>query len=84
MLDQYLNAFDANAVREMLARHRKLLIRVPLVALALGALVFLFAPRTYRSESRIFLRLGLDEIELGREKRRLGDDRSFPQAAPFD
>jgi uncharacterized protein involved in exopolysaccharide biosynthesis len=64
MLDRYLNAFDANAVREILARHRKLIIRVPLVALALGTLVFLFAPRTYRSESRIFLRLGRESVGL--------------------
>jgi uncharacterized protein involved in exopolysaccharide biosynthesis len=64
MLDRYLNAFDANAVREILARHRKLIIRAPLVALALGTLVFLFAPRTYRSESRIFLRLGRESVGL--------------------
>src|SRR6476661_8344378 len=64
MLDQYLKAFNANGVREILAQHRKLLIRVPLVALALGTLVFLFAPRTYRSESRIFLRLGRESVGL--------------------
>jgi uncharacterized protein involved in exopolysaccharide biosynthesis len=62
MLDQYLNAFDAQAFRELLKRHKKLLIRVPLIALALGALVFLFAPRTYRSEARIFLRLGRETV----------------------
>src|SRR5690348_1524431 len=64
MLDQYLNAFDAQAVRDMIARHRKLIIRVPLIALALGAAVYLFAPRTYRSESRIFLRLGRESVGL--------------------
>jgi polysaccharide biosynthesis protein PslE len=64
MSDRYLNAFDVHAVREMLTRHKKVLVRMPLIALALGALVFLFAPRTYRSESRIFLRLGRESVGL--------------------
>jgi uncharacterized protein involved in exopolysaccharide biosynthesis len=48
----------------MFSRHKKILVGAPLVALALGTLVFLFAPRTYRSESRIFLRLGRESVGL--------------------
>lgn len=57
-------SFDPRAIREMMRRHKKILIRGPLVALALGAIVFLFAPRTYRSEARIFLRLGRESVGL--------------------
>ena len=56
--------FDARLLREMIVRHKKILVRGPLIALALGAIVYLFAPRTYRSEARIFLRLGRESVGL--------------------
>jgi uncharacterized protein involved in exopolysaccharide biosynthesis len=64
MTERYPIAFNVHAIREMLSRHKKVLVGAPLVALALGTLVFLFAPRTYRSESRIFLRLGRESVGL--------------------
>jgi uncharacterized protein involved in exopolysaccharide biosynthesis len=48
----------------MCVRNQKLLIRAPLIALAIGAVVYLFAPRTYRSEAKIFLRLGRESVGL--------------------
>jgi uncharacterized protein involved in exopolysaccharide biosynthesis len=48
----------------MSIRNKTLLIRAPLIALAIGAVVYLFAPRTYRSEARIFLRLGRESVGL--------------------
>src|SRR6476469_7579233 len=64
MTERYPTAFNMQAIRDMLSRHKKILIRAPLIALALGAAVYLFAPRTYRSESRIFLRLGRESVGL--------------------
>jgi uncharacterized protein involved in exopolysaccharide biosynthesis len=64
MSDDLSTPFDPRAVREIIHRNKKLLIAGPLVAVALGALVFLFAPRTYRSEARIFLRLGRESLAV--------------------
>src|SRR5215475_7551840 len=64
MPDRSFLPMDIRTLREMFVRHKKLIIRVPLIALALGAVVYLFAPRTYRSESRIFLRLGRESVGL--------------------
>jgi uncharacterized protein involved in exopolysaccharide biosynthesis len=64
MADLQRIAIDTRALREMIVRHKKTLVRGPLIGLALGAIVFLFAPRTYRSEARIFLRLGRESIGL--------------------
>jgi uncharacterized protein involved in exopolysaccharide biosynthesis len=64
MSDQKLSMFDPHVLREIILRNKTVLVRGPLIALALGALVFLFAPRTYRSESRIFLRLGRESVGL--------------------
>ncbi len=64
MSHQPQSMFDPHAIREMIVRHKTILIRGPLIALALGALVYVFAPRTYRSESRIFLRLGRESVGL--------------------
>ncbi|HEX5471925.1 MAG TPA: hypothetical protein VFW73_08560, partial [Lacipirellulaceae bacterium] len=55
---------DARVVRDLIAQNKTILIRGPLIALVLGALVYIFAPRTYRSEARIFLRLGRESVGL--------------------
>src|SRR5205823_100631 len=47
-----------------IARHKRIVIWGPLGAVLLGSLVFLFAPRTYRSEARIFLRVGRESVGL--------------------
>jgi uncharacterized protein involved in exopolysaccharide biosynthesis len=45
-------------------RHKGKIVFVPLATLALGVLVFLYAPRTYRSEARLFLRVGRESVGL--------------------
>src|SRR5215475_4950057 len=64
MPDRSFLPMDIRTLREMFVRNRKLLIRAPLIALAIGAVVYLFAPRTYRSEAKIFLRLGRESVGL--------------------
>src|SRR3954469_20065641 len=64
MSDRQFPSIDARAVRELIMRHKKILVRAPLIAILLGGLVFVFAPRTYRSEARIFLRLGRESVGL--------------------
>lgn len=64
MPDQTFLPTDIRTLREICVRNKKLLIRAPLIALAIGAVVYLFAPRTYRSEARIFLRLGRESVGL--------------------
>jgi polysaccharide biosynthesis protein PslE len=51
-------------ILEMLFRHKKKLILFPCAVLALAALVMLFAPRTYRSEAKLFLQLGRASVGL--------------------
>ncbi len=50
------------SIGEVLFRNKKKIIVFPLLALALGAAVFVYCPRTYRSESQIFLRVGRESI----------------------
>src|SRR5215475_9351413 len=64
MADRSFLPRDIRTLREMCIRNQKLLIRAPLIALAIGAAVYLFAPRTYRSEAKIFLRLGRESVGL--------------------
>jgi uncharacterized protein involved in exopolysaccharide biosynthesis len=45
-------------------RHKKTIVVVPLVFLALGAMFFVFCPRTYRSEARLFLRVGRETVGI--------------------
>lgn len=64
MSEWHLSNVNLHMIREIAARNKKILIRVPICALILGAIVLLFAPRTYRSEARIFLRLGRESVGL--------------------
>jgi uncharacterized protein involved in exopolysaccharide biosynthesis len=51
-------------VLDVVLRHKKTIILCPLISLAFGALFFLFCPRTYRSESRLFLRIGRETVGI--------------------
>src|SRR5215813_3312145 len=64
MSDRPLPTIDLRSLGEICVRHKRLLIWTPLCALALGVFVFLFAPRTYRSEARVFLRIGRESVGL--------------------
>ncbi len=45
-------------------RHKKKVLAVVLATLALGALIVLYAPRTYRSEAKLFLQVGRESVKL--------------------
>jgi uncharacterized protein involved in exopolysaccharide biosynthesis len=48
----------------ILLRHKKKAIGCPLLALAVGAIVLMYFPRTYRSQAQVFLRLGRESVGL--------------------
>jgi uncharacterized protein involved in exopolysaccharide biosynthesis len=48
----------------MFKRHRKAIILWPLGCLIAGALFFIFCPRTYQSEARLFLRVGRESVGI--------------------
>ena len=64
MSDRKLLDFNVRAICETCVRHQKALVRTPLIILAIGAIVYVFAPRIYRSEACIFLRLGRESVGL--------------------
>jgi len=49
---------------EIVLRHKKKILICPLLAIAFGAIVLVFWPRTYRSEARILLRVGRESVGL--------------------
>ena len=49
---------------EILFRHKKKLILTPLMILLLATGVILWAPRTYRSEAKLFLQVGHESVGL--------------------
>jgi polysaccharide biosynthesis protein PslE len=51
-------------VLEVLARHKKAIVLWPLLCVTLGGLYFVFSPRTYRSEARLFLRVGRENVGI--------------------
>lgn len=56
--------FSARQLIEIIFRHKKKIVFVPLLSMLLGAAVLLFFPRTYQSEARIFLRVGRESVGL--------------------
>jgi uncharacterized protein involved in exopolysaccharide biosynthesis len=56
--------FTAQSALEIVSRHRKKLILCPLLVVLAGVLFFIFCPRTYRSEARLFLRLGRESVGI--------------------
>lgn len=57
-------SYTARDFVESAFRHKKKALTVALVILALGALVLMFAPRTYRSEAKVFLQVGRESVKL--------------------
>ncbi len=47
-----------------LFRHKKKAVLLPLCIFAMGTLVLLFAPRTYRSEAKLFMQVGRESVNL--------------------
>ncbi len=45
-------------------RHKKKAILVPLLIMAVGTMVLLFAPREYQSEAKIYLQVGRESVKL--------------------
>lgn len=51
-------------VLETLFRHKKKVLFMPLVILSLGALIIFFAPRTYKSQAKLFLQIGRESVGI--------------------
>jgi polysaccharide biosynthesis protein PslE len=64
MSDPQRSTYDLLYFRDVIQRHKQIIIWTPIVVLLFGAIVFLFAPRTYRSEARVFLRVGRETVGL--------------------
>ena len=45
-------------------RHKKKATLLPLAVLSLGVLILLYAPRTYRSETKLFMQVGRESVNL--------------------
>ena len=49
---------------EVLFRHKKKALLLPLAILSLGALIIFFAPRTYKSQAKLFLQIGRESVGI--------------------
>jgi uncharacterized protein involved in exopolysaccharide biosynthesis len=49
---------------DMFKRHRKAIVLWPLACVIAGALFYIFCPRTYQSEARLFLRVGRESVGI--------------------
>jgi uncharacterized protein involved in exopolysaccharide biosynthesis len=49
---------------DVINRHKKSVILWPLCCLVLGALFYIFSPRTYQSEAQLFLRVGRESVGI--------------------
>ena len=64
MIEPPQSTFSLGEYVELVFRHKKKILFCPLLAVGLGALVVLFWPRTYRSEAKMFLRVGRETVGL--------------------
>ncbi|HEY4235259.1 MAG TPA: Wzz/FepE/Etk N-terminal domain-containing protein [Lacipirellulaceae bacterium] len=64
MIDRRKPGLSIAGVCELLFRHKKKILVCPLLAVLLGALIFMFCPRAYRSEAKLFLRMGRESVAL--------------------
>lgn len=55
---------DVPNVLDIVRRHKKKIIWCPLIALAVGAVFFVFCPRKYQSEAQLFIRMGRESIGI--------------------
>jgi uncharacterized protein involved in exopolysaccharide biosynthesis len=58
----YLSDSWSQKFQQVIRRHTRILVLVPVVSLIAGAIFFVFCPRTYRSEARFFLRNGRETV----------------------
>jgi len=58
------SAYGTHDLLATLFRHKKKVVLLPLCALALGLLVILYFPRSYRSEAKLFLQVGRETVGL--------------------
>jgi uncharacterized protein involved in exopolysaccharide biosynthesis len=63
MSNQLPNPWLSNVI-EIVMRHKKTILLIPTLTLIAGALFFVFCPRTYRSEARLFLRIGRETVGI--------------------
>jgi uncharacterized protein involved in exopolysaccharide biosynthesis len=52
------------SVRDLLLRHKKAIVLWPIFCVLLGSLFYVFCPRTYQSEARLFLRIGRESVGI--------------------
>jgi uncharacterized protein involved in exopolysaccharide biosynthesis len=52
----------ARGVWEIASRHKRKIVLFPLLAVLAGVLFYVCCPRTYRSEARLFLRVGRESV----------------------
>ena len=64
MIERRQQNFSLASICELVFRHKKKIIVCPLLAMGLGLLVLLYCPRTYRSEAKLFLRMGRESVAL--------------------
>jgi polysaccharide biosynthesis protein PslE len=64
MIERPHRRFSLAAAWELVFRHKKKIMICPLVALIVGGFVLLYCPRWYRSEARLFLRVGRETVAL--------------------
>ncbi len=61
-------------------RHKKKALALPLIILSLATLIILFAPRKYRSESKLFMQVGRESVKLDPTATTGGDKISMQQS----
>ncbi|MGI9429024.1 MAG: Wzz/FepE/Etk N-terminal domain-containing protein, partial [Bythopirellula sp.] len=59
-----MSSFGIGDFVEAVFRNKKKVIFVPLAILGLAALVILFAPREYRSEAKVFMKIGRESVKI--------------------
>ena len=64
MIERPHRRFSLKGACELVLRHKKKIVIFPLAALIVGGLVLLYCPRWYRSEARLFLRVGRETVAL--------------------
>jgi uncharacterized protein involved in exopolysaccharide biosynthesis len=64
MNDLLATCLTPRGVMKLSWQHKKKIVVFPTLVLAMGAIVFLYFPRTYRSQAQIFLRLGRESVGL--------------------
>lgn len=63
-LERDAPSLSASDLVEILFHHKKKLVLFPALVFALGVVVILFFPRTYRSEAKLFLQVGRESVGL--------------------